>query len=551
MVYYFCECDVMNTGNKGRFSDRIKKIIYRKRNAKVDDSSNITGVVKRILLFPLMLLDKKIHEDKVSNYKDTNSKSSVSFKKDNTLYNKDIREEKTKRHRYNIRNITKNVSRNNVATKQHDDISETKMSIRNNSSRETIKKDNSSRLARFYRRKNNSDIENRNRILSGLSVIGKKKSNEEQNVIGKNDVNVVSKQKDFDSLSGKIMTEISKYLIKNINTLETIESDLFVLSKFDGNQESLDKCREYIVKLRALQNKINKIRKDFNILKENIDFDDILEISDNLLLDKLIEFRNSVDKDENLRTIENYKLLDEYKYLYDKIDKVVKDTDKLEIEIINRKDELEQAGINFDDFQKKVYSFDKLEDTTCKMLEKQDKILSNLSSKVSDISVTKTVERIYKGFGSLIFNSLKLYGLYMLSPFKNSVPGIAMATVATKKTVDNLLKTVHVDEKTKYIYHINDYRLTLNSSMNDLSELDRLLSSSLSDVHAVRSEFINKFSSYANQLPKYNNVLKRINQIEKQIINNQVKIRVLSQRLLKKKRENEEAMIKVKKLNNE
>ena len=355
---------------------------------------------------------------------------------------------------------------------------------------------------------------------------------------------------DFDVLTSQITSEISKYLIKNINNLEMIENDLYVLSRFDGNQESLEKCKEYIIKLKALQNKVNKIRKDFNILKENIDFDNILEISDNTLLDKLIKFRNSVDNDISLSTVENYKLLDEYKYLYAKIDKIVQDTDKLEVEIINRKDDLEQAGINFEDFQKKVYSFDKVEKTTDKMFQKQDKILADLESKVSDISVTKRVEKIYRGFGSLLFNSMKLFALYMLSPFENSLPGIAISTVATKKTVDNLLKAVHIEEKTKYIYQARDYRILLNASLNDLSELDRMLNSSLSDVRTLRNEFINKFSPYASQLPKYNAMLRKINQTERQLINNQIKVRTFSDRVVKKKRENEKTLVKVKNLNN-
>ncbi len=526
----------MNTGNRGKFSERIKKIAYNKNRNVIYKNNSI----RRMILIPVMFLDKKIHEEKASSIEETNIKEKTSLNK-NVKPFKEINNNKIIN--YNIqRRINNPVINNNKLNKQSKVILlDNKINKKKNVNvlgalsikKDTIAKDNNIILSP----KNNSkkEITNKKKILYDKELYNK------QTDIKNDKLNI---------LIGGITNDISKYLIKNINNLEVIESDLYVLSKFDGNKESLERCREYIIKLKALQNKLNKIKRDFDILKEKIDFDNILEINDRVLLDKLIEFRNSVDNDISLSTTKNYKLLEEYKYLYAKIDKIVQETDKLEVEIINRKDELEQTGINFDDFQKRIYSFDKIDKTTNKMLQKQDKILANLANKVNDISVTKKIETTYKGFGSLLFNSLKLYGLYMLSPFKNSIPGIALATVTTKRTVDNLLATVHREDKIKYIYYTDNYIDMLNSSINDLSELDRMMSSSLSDIRKVKTEFINNFSSYSSQLPKYNSVLRKINQIEKQVINNQIKVRTLSERVKVKKKENEKTLVKVKKLNN-
>ena len=551
----------MNTGNRGKFSERIKKIAFDKRNGK-KYAIDKNGSFKRILLFPLMLLDKKIHEEKVSTNKDTSYNNDVSFKDDNVSY---ISPKKRVFLNNNDFNRQINIKKNNdmlsakKIVREYKSITANKEKISSANKGINLKKDKPINIFGTSVIVNKAINKKKEDVNRSILVNGYNKNNDNE-ILSKKNINLdkeklyteknILKQEKLDILSGKIITDISKYLVKNINTLEIVESDLYVLSKFDGNKESLDKCREYIIKLKALQNKLDKIRKDFNILKENVDFDNLLDISDGILLDKLIEFRNSVDKDIALSTAKNYKLLEEYKYLYARIDKVVNETNKLEVEIINRKDDLEQAGINFTDFQNKVYAIDKIETTTEKMLQKQDDILANLSSKVSDISVTKKIERIYKGFGALLFNSLKLYGLYMLTPFKNSIPGIAMATAVTKKTVDNLLKAAHVEEKTKYIYHVEDYRSILNSSMNDLSELDRIMTNSLSDIKRVKNEFINKFSSYSSQLPKYSSTLRKLNQMEKQTINNQLKVRLLSERALVKKRENEKALVKVKNLNN-
>ena len=50
--------DSMGTGNKGRFSDRLKKISLSKR--KKNDGSEETGNVKRTLLVPIMLLENLV-----------------------------------------------------------------------------------------------------------------------------------------------------------------------------------------------------------------------------------------------------------------------------------------------------------------------------------------------------------------------------------------------------------------------------------------------------------------------------------------------------------
>ena len=63
----------MSTGNRGRFSDRIKKIAFfkRNRNNKIKEKRNF----KRFLLLPIMFIDKFIHQDK-SNTRQIKSDSS-------------------------------------------------------------------------------------------------------------------------------------------------------------------------------------------------------------------------------------------------------------------------------------------------------------------------------------------------------------------------------------------------------------------------------------------------------------------------------------------
>ncbi len=545
----------MNTGNRGRFSERIKKIVNTKRKNK-QDFQDKKNAVRRILLFPLMLLDKELYakrtgiltDNKVTKY--TEVKNNVSLNINKFFRNNNIKRE------ININDV-RIINKDNIKSNKKNQAILPDKNVYTN----LVDRKNSIDTSKSVESKRNKNTISKNILNVGfvLNKDTKVKKDLPNNEIKKvfldnNKVNnfafksKMKKEKNTD-LNSKIVSDISKYLIKSINNLDTIESDLYILSKFDGNRESLDKCREYIAKLHALQNKLEKIRKQFNILKDNIDFDDILEFDDKILLDKLIDFRDSIDNNIAMQTTKNYKLLDEYKYLYTRIDKVVNDAYVLEKEVNDRKTDLEKANINFDEFQRKTYSFDKLEDETIRALERQDKILMDVADKVSNINVVKKVDYIYKGFLDVFLNGMKLVGLYMLSPLKNSIPGIAAATVATKKTMSNLINTMNVEKKIKYIYSATDYSMTLSIAINDLSNLDNLISSTLSDISTIKRELISKFSSYSSTLPKYNNVLNKINKMEKIMINNQIKVRVLSDKMRSKKKSNEETLVKVRKLN--
>lgn len=545
----------MNTGNKGRFSERIKKIIYNKGRKKSFTYNKV--LIKKVLLFPLLLIGnnffpKKTIDGNIYINKDkkvANSKRNIDYNQlRNDLYNDYVSYKKV-----NIQ-LNKRINTNSSSNKKQSS-NEASLILVSNNKNNTLKKDNN---------------KNKNNIFSSTLFIADSILNISNNTkregiskkkifsdINSNEYSILENQfqnnknsKNNIDLNSKIIADISKYLIKSVNNLDTIESDLYVLSKFDGNTESLDKCREYIAKLHALQNKLYKIRQQFNILKENINFDDILEIDDKVLLDELIEFRDAVNNDVAMQTTDNYKLLNEYKYLYFKIDRVVTDINALEKEVSDRKQRLENANINFSEYEKRVYSYDIIIDETIRNLDRQNEIFAKIADKVSNIDVTKKVQYAYDGFMSVLFNGVKLLGLYMLSPFKKSIPGIAAATVATKITMNNLLNTMHVKKKTRFIYSATDYSFTLSNAINNLSNLDDLINSTLSDIGNVKREFISKFSSYSNDLFKYNNVLKKLNKMEQNMVNNQVKVRVLAEKMRNKKRINDETLVKVRKMNN-
>ena len=546
----------MNTGNRGKFSDRIKNIAYYRRNNKSDTKSlNFKHSVLHVLLFPLMLVDKKINDTKSSKIKDTSGKNNLSSINNYTNIlnntNKTRHIEYSKLNEYSQQfKVKKNqiISKKSIINKSS--YKDERQSNINNIPRPNVINKNAinSTSKAYILRNDKQHLDNQ--LLSDSFSRQSTSNYNSTDVNNESDVKFSRKVKKDNNLVNKIITDIYKYLVKNIDKLELLESDLYILSKFDGQTESLEKCRKDIAKLNALKNKLNKITRQFNILRYNVDFDSILEIDDKFLLDELVQFRDSISHDISAQTVKNYKLLDEYNYLYSRLDKIVADVNSLEKNVFDRKAELEKVNIDFYDFQNQVYNIDDIEEKSNKIILEQQKKLNKISEKVANTSVKKDVDYIYKGFLDVFFTGLKLLGLYMLKPFKNSVPGIAVMTIATKKTMDNFIDAMHVEKRTKYIYSATNYGFELSSAINDLYNLDRLISITLSDVISMKSDFISKFSPYSRNLPKYNNVLKKINQIEKTMINNQLKVRVLSEKMRSNKKINDNTLVKVKKLNN-
>lgn len=516
----------MSTGNRGRFSDRIKKIAFFKRNRK----NSVKGKrnFKRFLLLPIMFFDKYIYQDK-SNTRQIKSDSSKNVFVNKSIIFSNFNEKNRINVKKSVVNKDRLVDKNVVSELKKNGME--------------FQKNNTNTVNKAF--KNSSFIVGS--ILASNKVSKNYSLNEH---IKKDNFSSKSYNKEkIDNLNVNIISDISKYLIKNINNLELIESDLYVLSQFDGNSESLEKCRQYIVRLKSLQNKLNKIRKQFEIFKINTDFTDILDIDDKILMDKIIYFRDSISSDLANQTSKNYKLLAEYEYLYSRIDKVVIQVDALEKDVIDRKTKLENANIDFNAFQNKVYNIDKINNESIKIISKQDEILKSVMEKVSDISVNEKVKYTYKGFFDLFLKSIKLMGLYMLSPVKKTFPGITALTISTQATVNRLLASLAPEKRTQLIYSVKDYTSTLNSSIDDLSRLDNLIDKTLFDVNNVKREFLMSFAPYSKDLPKYNSVLKKIEKMQKELINNSVKVKILEGKMLENQRKNEAAIVKVRKLN--
>ncbi|CDE95457.1 unknown [Clostridium sp. CAG:914] len=484
----------MSKQGKSRFSDRIKLIAKFKHKKNKNDEDNKleknTGFFKKIILVPLMLFGKGIEDLIKTTNKDKSNNITFNDKDDKSFNGKKMLEDDRTKH-INIQSKKINVSQSKIKRNDYDDF-------KNKS---------------FY------------------------------------NFNYVSSLTDIKELKKDILIGIRKNFIDEINKLEVLNSELYVLSKFDIDSSLLQECNDYLKKVKQLLDKLNKLNKRYNIYKENYYFENILDMDDKNLLDKILLFGELCNLEDRRNLVKDYKVLDTYKYLYSILEEVKEQCALLEEKSEEKIKELEDANIDFKKYQNDIFNKENIVSRCEFIYSKQEELLKEISSKVGNISSYESVRYNLSGFGSLLLNGIKLIGLFALSPFKGLFPSISLQTSLTKKTVSNLRKSIASTKKTEIVYTADDYIDKLNYSINEMDDMYKYISSTISDIDSLRDEYISKFSLYKEQLPNYNYYLKKINTLRKVMVNNQAKIVFLNKKIKENKKVNEKTLIRVKKLN--
>lgn len=485
-----------NKGNKGKFSDRLKKMRrdrLKKNKKKIsldDDDKNIKkigrNVLKVVLALPSMVYTNVVDESK----KEINTLNEKTFVSKTSKLSDENRSLKVKK------------------------IKEIDVSI--------LKKEKDFLLRNFVF-KNEEHVKDTNNILDTQ----------------------IKKEK----LQKEILDLIKKNLVNSINELEILQSDFYVLNELGYGEIYLSECKQDIKEIKKLLSKVKTLKEKYDYLKDNIDFEYMLEYDDNLLIDKILELKDLCTKDEIRHTIEDYKILDEYKYLYLKIDKLQEDMIKYDEYKREKEEELRLRDIDFDQLKQDLYNVDKENDRYNSFVMQQQLLLNELDEKVSKIDSYEKVTYRLKGFNQLLGNSFKYLGLLLVNPLKGLIPGIATQTLVTKNIISNLYKNLEFEEERKMVYEAIDFSNAINNAINNLDDTSSLVDSTLKDVVKLKNKYIKEFSPYERSFSGYQEAIKKINKMENAILGNKLKVEAMKQRMKEKERENNNKLKMVKKLN--
>lgn len=480
---------------------------YNKLNTELNNKKNIV----------YNSINKSIDE----NYFDNDNKI---IKSNNDIINQSNNVEKLNSKNDVTDNELKEKNQNNVKEESINELKQKNKKIINDIDIELLKK----KQELFYNDiKSKDSVENSNLNLS-------------------EDNKSVSKVKELEK---SIINIIKKNLIKTVNEMEILQSELYILSEVNGDSTILEKCQNELNQVKNILCKIDKLKEQYDFLRDNFDFEYLLEIDDNTLVDKIIELKDTFGKNQLRALSEDYKLLDVYKYLYLKLDNLQEKTSEFEEFKKNEIIKLKERDIDFEKLKNDVYNVESTNNRYEIFVNDQNDLLKKIDENVSKISSYEQIDYHLKGFNQLFRNSFKYFGLLMVSPLKGVIPSIATETLLTGNLIKNLYKNLKWEESRKMVYEAVDYSSIINDAINDLEITGNIVDATLEDIVRLKMKYNDVFKKYQGDFSEYRDIMHKISDMENKILGNKIKIELMKKRTLDQKKENEKKLVLVKELN--
>lgn len=509
-----------NGGNKSKFNERLfrikkERLRFRKYGSIKDSEEEYSiitfgrNIFKIILALPSVIYSHVIVRDKDNDGKSMNKNNNNKLEKD-TVDNVETS---------NMLDGNIDIKNDNNLTLIDEDIKKIKV--------KKIKEINVSLL-----KKKREELVSNNNLVDSFKL----------------DFNLDIEQKKR-KLQKEIIDLIKKKLVKNINEFEILQSELYILKELGLENIYLSECENDIKEIKKLLSKVNSLKEKYDYLKDNVDFQYMLEFDDNFLIDKILELKDMCSRDDIKHKIDDYKMLEEYKYLYLKIDKLQEDVIKFEEEKNKKAVESKKRDVDFDKLKNDMYSVDKEKERYDSFVKQQEEFLKELEEKISKIDSYERVTYKLKGFNKLLGNSFKYLGLLLINPFKGIIPGIATQTLVTRNLVHNLYNNLSWEEDRRMVYESFDYSEMIGNAINDLDYTSSLVDFTLEEIMLLKNKYEKDFSKYSENISSYKDAIRKLNKIENAVLGSKIKIQTMKSRMKEKEITNKNKMKMVKKLN--
>lgn len=384
------------------------------------------------------------------------------------------------------------------------------------------------------------DLVSNNNIDNDSSYLKNKNTN---NVNKDKITNTISNNE----LEKKIYLKLEKELIRLKNECEIIESEEYIINKYEKDQEVYNNALCINKKIDKLLIKLKKIEKDYKLFKDKDLIKEPLFLEDTLLIDDIIEYRESLSKIKTSPINNKLKLLGEYQYLYLNLDKLIDKTEQIKEISDKRVEELSLRDQNYKEAKNKIVNISEIENCTSKIINKNKMYLEELSKKVDKITEEKYIEKKLEGMNGFFTSSLRYIFLLTLTPLSGIFPGIAARTIATRKLLHGMLENMHYKTQEKSLFLADNYLDEINNRIYDIKDLEDNIDSAIEEVKKLKKEFQDEFLAY--NLPEYDKTYKKLELIEANILNNKEKTRIIKEKLIKNKTLNKNTLLKVHKLN--
>ncbi len=372
-----------------------------------------------------------------------------------------------------------------------------------------------------------------------------------------NDIILVDKISDKDIFNGDRKTYLAAQIIKKtkdefekkLSELEVLETELYILNEKNETELDLEKCKNIKKEIEDVLDKINHIIEQYNIYKYNQLLINTINIDDHSLADDICEFKDLYDGAEIQRRLaSDYDLVCMYQSFYDNLENIKSDFDEVWKNNEDKVIDYEKRDKKYEKINESVVNIDKFNKDCEYFADVQNKYISDIKSKVSKIDVDKVINYKLRGFGNLVGGSLIFLSNLFRRPFSSTLGGIAYQTYTANMMVNNLRNALRLEKITNTIYSVENMQSELDKRMENIDYNSDCISDSLSNVDKLRKEFMEQ---YNYDIPGYNDTLSKINEIEMMLNNNQVKLNTIKNKLKINKKLNANALHRARVLEKE
>lgn len=389
----------------------------------------------------------------------------------------------------------------------------------------------------FIKEKTKKDVK-----LKGIKLKKGKKA-----VVNQSD-EILDVKKD-NSLEESIIKRINKIILDDEQDIDFLKYKLYEIDKEIYNSNDVEQLNKIKKQFDVINEKIIKIKKDFELIKDNLNFEQYEELNNYFLIEEIEDFKF----DSNLESIEllslrckqQIDLLEDIVIIYDNANKVSKKINKQEnnIEYFDKNSELiNEKSEELDFISKKINN----------NINLQNKFINDINKKIGVAQKEVKIFYKYQGMNELLNNTLMMgLGLYSYSSMrKPRFKGLKflIGSFLIYNSIRGMFKFLAPEAKRiTYIYY-QDYAKELESESSRITMTHNLLNRSIKDIDILKREFKTKFMEYQYQLPEYDNMLEKIDKIKNQLKLQKKELNNIDKKLEDQKVKNKEYVKKIEKI---
>lgn len=363
------------------------------------------------------------------------------------------------------------------------------------------------------------------------------------------DCNCVTKIKreelsSFNLVEECLCRELDVYFEQSLEKLNDLKTEQDVIIKDLTNIFEGDGLDDEEKLLDDLLVKLERIRKQFQLLYDSLNFDQIYQLGNNYFEKLVNKYADILDNDiiieKQLDTIRGSGM---YLEIVKSIREIEEENLSLSLFCKTKKVEYENRDKDFSLISNKILEIDDISKCVSTFINEEEKIIADLSWKIKNsVSMYEQVQYIVEE------NNHALRNLLMVVATANFIDNKGLKTAflvgETFRFMNALMNPKVIEQKTLK-FEVIDYTSEIKSALNDVSSVKGQLVDMKSQVKDIYSYFERNFKEYIDVIPEYKEVLGKL-QLITTIIDEQCELIDVSNQELEEEYVNNYEKIKLK-----